>query len=107
MKRLIQRFSLVTVLLVAMLTISVPVSSAAILPVTSGLLANFTADNYNASTKVWTNSASGGSGNATATAGAPTKVSISANSFGNFRTQQFSVGSEIGFPGLAGFIVHR
>ena len=87
MKRLIQRFSLVTVLLVAMLTISVPVSSAAILPVTSGLLANFTADNYNASTKVWTNSASGGSGNATATAGAPTKVSISANSFGN--TQSF------------------
>ena len=88
MKRLIQRFSLVTVLLVAMLTISVPVSSAAVLPVTSGLLANFTADNYNASTKVWTNSASGGSGDATATAGAPTKVSISANSFGNTKAFQ-------------------
>ena len=88
MKRLIQRFSLVTVLLVAMLTISVPVSSAAVLPVTSGLLANFTADNYNASTKVWTNSASDGSGDATATAGAPTKVSISANSFGNTKAFQ-------------------
>jgi len=87
MKRVIQRFSLVAVLLVSMLTISVPNSVAANLPVTSGLLANFTADNYNASTKVWTNSASGGSSNATAS-GSPTLVSISPNTYlGN--TQSF------------------
>jgi len=87
MKRVIQRFSLVAVLLVSMLTISVSNSVAANLPVTSGLLANFTADNYNASTKVWTNSASGGSGNATAS-GSPTLVSISPNTYlGN--TQSF------------------
>ena len=67
---------------------AITASCASAVPVTSGLLSNFTACGYNATTKVWTNSytASGTSGNATAT-GTPTVVSVSADAFGN--TQAF------------------
>jgi hypothetical protein len=68
--------------------LSFPQSASAVdIPVTSGMLSNFTAANFNATSKIWTNSAAGGSGNATAT-GAPSVVSISANAFGNTKAFQ-------------------
>jgi hypothetical protein len=68
--------------------LSFPQSASAVdIPVTSGMLSNFTAANFNATSKIWTNSAAGGSDNATAT-GAPSVVSISANAFGNTKAFQ-------------------
>ena len=60
-------------------------ANAVDIPVTSGMLTNFTAANFSANT--WTNSVTGGSGNATAT-GSASVVSISANAFGNTKAFQ-------------------
>lgn len=66
--------------------LSFPQSASAVdIPVTSGLLANFSAANFSSNT--WTNSKTGGSGNATAS-GTASVVSISANAFGNTKAFQ-------------------
>ncbi len=66
--------------------LSFPQSASAVdIPVTSGMLSNFTAANFSANT--WTNSAVGGSGNATAS-GTASVVSIAANAFGNTKAFQ-------------------
>ena len=66
--------------------LSFPQSANAVdIPVTSGLLSNFTAANFSANT--WTNSAVGGSGNATASGNASV-VPIAANAFGNTKAFQ-------------------
>ena len=66
--------------------LSFPQSASAVdIPVTSGMLSNFTAANFSANT--WTNSAVGGSDNATAS-GTASVVSIAANAFGNTKAFQ-------------------
>ena len=66
--------------------LSFPQSANAVdIPVTDGMLSNFTAANFSSNT--WTNSKTGGSGNATAT-GTASVVSVAANAFGNTKAFQ-------------------